>query len=714
MRSRAMRAAVTLVALMLILAIAGPATASTAGSAAGGASLSSNVKDWLSAAGASDRMDAIVSFKTDAGVSRLKGLVGSIETLKSVPMAFTSLSAAQVREVASWSETRSVWDNRTYSLTLDESTKMIKADKVWAGTNLQRPYTGAGIGVAVVDSGIDATHPDLPYGTKVKRSFYVAGDPLFGTEPAVYQESPLTDTEIGHGTHVASTIAGTGAASAGRYKGVAPGADIYAFRAGAGLNIFAWWAVRAFDWVIANGPALNIRVISNSWGGGDGMDYNPADPVNIVSKAAYDKNIVVVFAAGNSGGPNMLGDNSVSPYVICVGATDKNFKKASFSSTGRPGGDMTRDANGLYRPTISAPGVDIVAARSSAGVYMSTEVDTENPFYTHSDGTSMATPHVSGVVALMLEARPQLTAQNVIDIIEGTAVNMPDYEQWQVGAGFLDAYAAVRAAEKGQTTFRPSTNGKTPMYNLLSSKDWTGQVLPVGYAVVGQTTALASDTKVTVGTGVDALYAEIEWASKNESVYLQLLNPAGVMVEESAGLTDIGFVNFRTVVTTYPEPGVWTVRAIGRINAVTDYRGFWGQYALTKPPKTTTTTLTTTTTPFSGTVNVSVDPAVNDTHFVTFSVPAGATEVSAHLEWAPDNGSDIDFFLYDPSGTQVDSSTNDSNTPQENVSVAAGGTDPMGASTGLPAGTWQVEIRGWLVTAPEPFTGTVSVTHPTP
>ena len=711
MRSRSLGAAVTLIALTMVLAIAGPATAATASQA----SLSSNVKQWLTKAGPSDRLDSIVSFKSGAGVTKLKSLVGSVETLQSVPMAFTSLSAAQVREVASWSETRSVWDNRKYTLTLDESTRMIKADKVWAGEGLRRPYTGAGVGVAVVDSGIDATHPDLPYGAKVKKSFYIAGDPVFGNEPAVYIEgSPLTDTEIGHGTHVASTIAGTGAASAGRYKGVAPGADIYAFRAGAGLNIFSWWAVRAFDWVITNGPALNIRVISNSWGGGDGENYDPSDPVNIMSKAAYDKNIVIVFAAGNSGGPNMLGANSVSPYVICVGATDKSFKKASFSSTGRPGGDMTRDANGLYRPTISAPGVDIVAARSAAGVYMTTEVDTENPYYTHSDGTSMATPHVSGVVALMLEARPQLTAQNVIDIIEGTAMNMPDYEQWQVGAGFVDAQAAVRAAEKGQTTFRPSTNGKTPMYKLLSSKDWTGQVLPAGYAVVGQTTALASDTKVTVGSGVDALYAEIEWASKNESVYLQLFNPAGQLVEESAGLTDIGFVNFRTVVTTKPVAGVWTVRAIGRVNALTDYRGFWGQYALTKPPRTSTTTLVTSTTSFSGTVNVSVDPAVNDKQFVTFSVPAGATQIAAHVEWSDANGSDMDMYLYNPSGTQVASSTNDSSQPYEDLSVAGGGTDPMGTSTGLPAGTWKLEIRGWLVTAPEPFTGTYSVTAPAP
>jgi serine protease AprX len=358
-----------------------------------------------------------------------------------------------------------------------------------------------------------------------------------------------------------------------------------------------------------------------------------------------------------------------------------------------------------------APGVDIVAARASLGVVMTEGVDTENPFYTHSDGTSMATPHVAGAVALMLEARPSLTAQNVIDIIEGTAVNMPDYEQWQVGPGFLDAYAAVRAAEKGQTTFRPSTNGKTPVYKLLSSKDWTGQVLPAGYSVIDQTNALASDTKVTVGTGVDALYAEIEWAQAAESVYLQLLNPAGQVVEESAGLTDIGFVNFRTVVTTKPVAGTWTVRAIGRVNTVTSYRGFWGTYQLNKPAKTTTpTNLVTTTSPYSGTVGTSVD-AVHDSQYVTFNVPAGTTQVSAALDWAEANY-DMDLFLYDSNGRLADSSTN-GDINHEDVSVTSG-TDPMIPSSGIPAGTWKLEIRGWLVAAPEAFTGTYSVTAPAP
>jgi serine protease AprX len=702
-------AAATLVAAIMIVAIAGPAAATDGRGP--GATLAPAVSEWLETSPPDARLQVIVAFSDAAGISRLKAMAGSLERLKSVPMALVTLSASQIREVASWGETRSVGANEELELHLDESTQMVKADRVWAGQRLARPYLGTGVGVAVLDTGVDTLHPDLPYGAKVKKSFYIAANPLGSGEPQTFVEGGRqTDTEHGHGTHVSSTIAGTGAASGGRYKGVAPGADLYVFKVGAGASVLVWWAARAFDWVIENGAANNIRVISNSWGGGGGEDYNPDDAINILSKAAYDKGIVTVFSAGNGGGPNTIGRNAVSPYVISVGAVNKDFTKAAFSSTGRPGGDMTRDANGLYRPTVTAPGVDINAAHSSMGAVMAPGLDTENPLYTSASGTSMSAPHISGIVALMMEARPGLSAQNVIDIIEGTAVSMPDYEYWQVGAGFVDSLAAVQAAEKGQIKFPPSTKGKTPAYQLVSGQDWTGTVLPAGYTLFGVSNALAHDTTVEVGSGVDALYAEIEWANQNESVYLFLHDPDGNEVESSAALTDIGSVRFRTVVTTNPDPGTWTIRVVGRVNAVTDYRGFYGLYQeTTKTGKgTKTPTLTTTTTPFEGEVLTSAD-AVHDSQFFTFNVPAGATEVNTRIDWS-DSTWDIDLFLFDSNGRQAGSSTSGDRNFEE-ISVT-GSTDPMVASAGLPAGEWTVEVRGWLVVAPEPFTGTFSVTHP--
>ena len=704
MRSRTLtRVAGVLVAALMIITTAGSALA---GNGARQASLAPNVTTWLASSAPDARLDSIVTFRDQAGIDRLKAKFGSVERLESVPMAHAWLSAADIREIAAWPETRSIWDNEEQELHLDEGTRMIKADRVWTGQRLSRSYRGTGVGVAVLDTGVDTLHPDLPYGSKVKKSFYIAANPLVAGEPQVLVEGGRqTDTEHGHGTHVSSTIAGTGAASAGRYQGVAPDADLYVFKVGVGASVFPWWAARSFDWVIANRVQHNIRVISNSWGGGGGSDYNPDDPINVLSKKAYDNNIVTVFSAGNSGGPNKLGRNAVSPYVVSVGAANKDFSKAAFSSTGRPGGDMVRDANGLYRPTITAPGVDIVAARSSLGAVMSQGTQTDNPLYTSASGTSMSAPHVSGAVALMFQARPSLTAQNVIDILEGTAVAMPDYEQWEVGAGFLDAHAAVRAAEKGRTTFAPSTGGKASSYDLLLSDKWEGTALPAGYAALPVTNALVDELKVQVGSEVDAFYAEIGWTVPAENIYLSLLDPSGKEVAASAGLTDVP-INFRTVVATAPVPGTWTIRVTGRVNTVTDYRGFYGLYAEARPDSVSGTT--TSTQPITGDVQYSAD-AVHDSSSHEFTVPTGATGVSAAISWA-DPEQDIDLYIYDATGKLVGSSTNfnpDTGEPAEAATAAS--SDPM-APGKFVAGTWTVEVRGYVVLDPQDYAGTISVT----
>lgn len=699
------RATGVLVATLMLFATVGSAMAGESGSSR--ATIAPNVTSWLASAAPDARLDSIVTFRDDAGIDRLKAKFGSVERLSSVPMAHAWLSAADIREIASWPETRSVWDNEQQELFLDEGTRMIKADRVWAGQQLSRRYLGTGVGVAVLDTGVDTLHPDLPYGTKVKKSFYVAANPAAAGEPQTFVEGGRqTDTEHGHGTHVSSTVAGTGAASGGQYQGVAPGADLFVFKVGAGGSVFTWWAARGFDWVIANRAQHNIRVISNSWGGGGGADYNPDDPINVLSKKAYENNIVTVFSAGNSGGPNKLGRNAVSPYVVSVGAANKDFSKASFSSTGRPGGDMVRDANGLYRPTVTAPGVNIVAARSSLGAVMSPGVQTDNPFYTSASGTSMSAPHVSGVVALILEARPSLTAQNVIDILEGTAVSMPDYELWEVGAGFVDAHAAVKAAEKGRVDFPPSTKGKSPVYELVLSGKLEGTALPGGYAALPVTNALVTEVKVAVGSDVDAIYAEIGWDVPAENIYLSLLDPSGTEVASSAGLTDVP-ISFRTVVATAPTPGTWTIRVAGRVNTATAYRGFYGLYREVKPPKTTSGT-TTSTSPISGDVQYSVD-AVHDSSFHEFTVPTGTTAVSAAIEWA-DPQNDIDLYIYDATGKLVGSSTNfnpDTGEPAE--AATATSSDPL-APGKFVAGTWTIEVRGYLVTSPQDYTGSISIT----
>jgi serine protease AprX len=697
-----LRGTAVLVATLLLLTL-GPVAGA---GAASGASLAPAVREFVQAGSPDARLDAIVTFRNEAGMSRLASKLGSVERLDSVPMARALLTAAEISDVAAWAETRSVWNNEELDLHLDESTRMVKADKVWAGERLKTGYRGTGVGVAVLDTGVDTLHPDLPYGTKVKKSFYIVANPAADGGPQEYVEGGRqTDTEHGHGTHVSSTIAGLGTASAGQYQGVAPAADLYVFKVGAGASVFVWWAARAFDWVIQNGDEHNIRVISNSWGGGYGTDYNPDDPINVMSKAAYDAGIVTVFSAGNGGGPNRIGRNAVSPYVISVGAANKDFTKAGFSSVGRPGGDMVRDGNGLYRPTVTAPGGNIIAAHSSLGLVMAQGLSTENPLYTSASGTSMSAPHVSGIVALMFEARPSLTPQQVIDILEGTAVNMRDYELWEVGAGFVDAHAAVRAAEKGQQTFPPLTKGKTPIYQLLRSDKWEGVALPAGYALLPTSNALADEVQIEVGSEVDAIYADIEWTVPAENIYLFLYDPSGKEVASATGLTDVP-LTFRSLVATNPVAGTWTIQVVGRVNTATSYRGFYGMYRETKP--TTIKGTTTSTQAVSGDVSYSAD-AVHDTSVHEFTVSSGTVGVAAFVDWV-DPEQDIDLYIYDAAGKLVGSSTNfnpDTGSPSE--AAVATSADPM-APGSFVSGIWRLEIRGYLVVDPQSYTGAITIT----
>lgn len=699
MRQPTLTSAVCLSLLTTALAAAAPAEAPAT------ATLSPAVQGFLATSAAGATLDVILTFDDAAGVARMETLGVAHDKAEAFPMANARLTSAQLRTVAAWAEVRSVWENAEQELHLDEGTRMVNADDVWDGDGLRMPYTGLGVGVAIVDTGIDTTHPDLPMGAKVKHNFYVGGNPL-GPQPGTlaFVESPQTDTEHGHGTHVAGTVAGSGAASNGQYAGVAPGAHLVGFKVGAGASVLTWWALRAWDWVYVHHeePAYNLRVVSNSWGGGGGSDYAPDDPVNVAAKLLYDEDVIVVFSAGNSGGPDKLGRNAVSPYVVSVGAVNKDFTKASFSSVGRPGGDMTRDENGLYRPTVMAPGVDIVAPRSSAGAVMTQGVQADNPFYTSASGTSMSAPHVSGIAALMLQARPQLSAQDVIDILEGTARDMPHYEAWEVGAGMVDALAAVKAAERGQTSFPPSTSGKTPAYVLREGSAFSGTVAPAGYALKAASDATIFKLPIEVGDGVEALYGEVGWARNVENLYLYLYDPSGKEVASSAGLLDVGSVNFRTAVVTNPVPGTWTLTVEGRVNTLTDFTGYWGAYDENVPKKQRQgAALTSSTVSFDGVSGPGADPA-SDHDYHTIEVPAGVQSVSVRIDWANPT-MDLDLYVYDSTGREVGRSTA-GGTDFEETTVVTG--DPMGA--GLEAGTWSVEVRGWLAVS-EPYAGSATV-----
>jgi serine protease AprX len=565
-----------------LTAVAAGAAGTQRADATTSATVSAPLQAWLGSASSSATHPTIVTFDSYSGMSRIDTLGAGATKLTQLPIAFATLSAAQIREVAGWPETRSLWHDQKNMPLLDESVPLIGADKVQRGEGTKLPYTGAGVNVAVIDTGVDGLHPDLPYGTKVEQ-YALAGHP-FEKEPMTFTPAATGDT-YGHGTHVSSTIGGTGAGSAGRFKGVAPGAKITSFKTDVGAFLLDSYILASFDWILSH-PEKKIRVSSNSWGCCDGADYNPDDPINVATKTLYDAGVSVVFAASNSGGPNTLNPYSASPWVISAAAGTKERKLADFSSRGRIEGpwdrrEAQRNNSGVYRPTVTAPGQEIEAAKSSHATVMAGGVDPEHPLYTYADGTSMATPHVAGVVALMLEARPLLKPQNAIDILEGTADNMPAYEIFEVGIGHLDALEAVQAAEKGKIKFPPSVSGKTPEFTQTSSSPFSGTVLLANTWALQEcpdSTGLLNHHTFTIGSGVDAIYTQIEWADPNQLIYLQLYDPNCAIAGTSAALLDIGSVNHRALVVTAPQPGTWTVGVYGRINLPTQYNGTFETY----------------------------------------------------------------------------------------------------------------------------------------
>jgi serine protease AprX len=387
----------------------------------------------------SQPVEAVLTFTTYPSAIVLAAVAATgveVLPLRVLPMIGVRGTATQILGLASLPGLRSIYDNRQLDYFLDESVPLIGADRAWNELGV----TGSGVGIAVIDSGIDATHPDLPFGSKVVQNVKVGPD-LFGAGPIVVENLLDTDTTSGHGTHVASTAAGTGAALGGKYRGVAIGANLVGL--GAGETLFVLTALESFDWVLANRGTYGIRVISNSWG--TSGSFSPNDPINVASQAAHDAGLVVVFAAGNSGpGQNTLNPYCVAPWVICVAAGLKDGRTlADFSSRGIPG-------DPLYHPTLTAPGVDIAAARASTGLVIDTffaadvsDLGTDAVYYAAASGTSMATPHVSGTAALILEANPALTPDQVKSALQASATPMPGYASYEVGAGYLNAYRAV-------------------------------------------------------------------------------------------------------------------------------------------------------------------------------------------------------------------------------------------------------------------------------
>ncbi|MFI7673509.1 S8 family peptidase [Actinophytocola sp. NPDC049390] len=301
-----------------------------------------------------------------------------------------------------------VWLDGLRHPSLDVSVPRINAPRAWAAG-----YTGAGVPVAVLDTGIDDTHPDLRRQISAMKNFT--------------SDRSVRDTD-GHGTHVASTIAGTGAASGGTHKGVAPGATLLVGKVCGGYGCPESAILAGMEWAAANGA----KIVNLSLGGPDTAADDPLELAVAGLSAEYGTLFVV--AAGNDGGygAETVSSPASADAALAVGAVDDQDAVAGFSSRG------PRVHDAALKPEITAPGVEITAARSR----FSGRGGRHDRYVTLS-GTSMATPHVAGSAALLAQRHPDWTGARLKAALIGSAEPSADAGVYEQGAGRVDAARAV-------------------------------------------------------------------------------------------------------------------------------------------------------------------------------------------------------------------------------------------------------------------------------
>lgn len=300
-----------------------------------------------------------------------------------------------------------VWLDGLVEAELDRSTAQVGAPTAWAAG-----LDGSGVTVAVLDSGIDATHPDLAGKVRAAANFTA--------------ESESRDV-LGHGTHVASIVAGTGTASDGARRGVAPGAELLDGRVldsyGQGLTS---WIIAGMEWAAAqDADVVNLSLSA--------FPGSPEGPIitEAVERLSAETGTLFVAAAGNLGCDACIASPGAAPSALTVGAVDRDDTLAEFSSRGPAYG-----GHGL-KPDLTAPGVGIVAARAKDAA-LGGEGD-----YLALDGTSMAAPHVAGAAALLSQARPDLDASGLKATLVATTQPIDGGSLYEQGAGRLDVAAAV-------------------------------------------------------------------------------------------------------------------------------------------------------------------------------------------------------------------------------------------------------------------------------
>jgi subtilisin len=337
--------------------------------------------------------------------------------MNSLPIVGALATKAQIEALESSPEVLSIYLNEEVTYYNAESTDITGVNKLRTDNDFRKlngglPVSGKGIGVVVNDSGVDGTHKDHELGRNLVQN--VLGTTnlqgVTGIVPLSYTEDvPNTDTNSGHGTHVAGTVAALNNTTG--VLGVAYNADLYAVKvlSASGSGTLSGIA-QGIEWSIANG----MNVINMSLGGSSG-----SSALQQACDNAYARGIVVIAAAGNSGSrgkQNTMGYPARYSSVIAVGAVDSNNNRASFSSVG----------NELE---VMAPGVSVLST-------------TPGNNYASFNGTSMASPHVAGAAALIKAKYPSMTNVQIRDRLKNTATNLGD--PFFYGKGVINVESALQ------------------------------------------------------------------------------------------------------------------------------------------------------------------------------------------------------------------------------------------------------------------------------
>lgn len=297
-----------------------------------------------------------------------------------------------------------IWLDRKLQPALADSVPQVGAPIAHAAG-----FDGTGVTVAVLDTGIDAAHPDLAGKVVDAINFTSEGD----------------EDTVGHGTHVASIVAGTGAASGGANQGVAPGASLLSAKVCERTGCPFSAIISGMDWA-ANTQGADVVNMSLTGPGSVGVDPLEEALNNLTASTGT----LFVVAAGNEGRQRRVGSPGTAEAALSVGAVDGADELAAFSSQGPGIGD------GALKPDITAPGVAVTAARSQHSPLPGTS-------YTTLQGTSMAAPHVAGAAAILLQRQPGWTAELLKSALMGSADPNPALSSFAQGAGRLAVDEAI-------------------------------------------------------------------------------------------------------------------------------------------------------------------------------------------------------------------------------------------------------------------------------